>query len=52
VKILLTHSPEARALYYGERALSKLKESGTVKLNAEDQSLEGEKLVAAARTAT
>lgn len=49
MKILLTHSPEARALYYGENALSKLKALGTVKLNGEDPSLEGEKLIAAAQ---
>ena len=28
MKILLTHSPEALANYYGERALAKLKEAG------------------------
>jgi len=48
LRILLTHSPEARALYYGERALAKLKEAGSVKLNEAPESLEGEKLIAAA----
>jgi len=48
VKILLTHSPEALANYYGERALSKLREAGTVKLNTKEHSLEGEELIAAA----
>ena len=48
MKILLTHSPEALANYYGERALSKLREAGTVKLNTKDHSLEGEEMIAAA----
>jgi D-3-phosphoglycerate dehydrogenase len=48
VKILLTHSPEALANYYGENALSKLKQAGTVKLNTEGHSLEGEEMIAAA----
>ena len=48
MKILLTHSPEALANYYGERALSKLREAGTVKLNTKEHSLEGEELIAAA----
>jgi D-3-phosphoglycerate dehydrogenase / 2-oxoglutarate reductase len=49
LKILLTHSPEARALYYGERALAGLKALGDVKLNQDSDSLEGEALVAAAK---
>ena len=48
MKILLTHSPEALANYYGENALSKLKQAGTVKLNTKDHSLEGEEMIAAA----
>jgi D-3-phosphoglycerate dehydrogenase len=48
MRILLTHSPEAMALYYGENALSKLKEVGTVKENRKDHPLEGEELIAAA----
>lgn len=31
-RILLTHSPEARSLYYGERALTGLKGLGEVVL--------------------
>ena len=31
--ILLTHSPETRALYYGERALAGLRALGEVRLN-------------------
>jgi D-3-phosphoglycerate dehydrogenase len=48
MRILLTHSPEARALYYGERALAGLQALGEVVLNQKEQSLEGEALVAAA----
>ena len=48
MKILLTHSPEARALYYGERALAGLRAVGEVKLNESTSSLEGEALIAAA----
>ncbi len=48
MRILLTHSPEARSLYYGERALAGLREVGEVKLNNHASSLEGEDLIAAA----
>jgi D-3-phosphoglycerate dehydrogenase len=48
LKILLTHSPEARALYYGERALAGLQAVGQVVLNEKEHSLEGEALIAAA----
>jgi len=48
LKILLTHSPEALANYYGERALSALRSSGEVILNQSKNSLEGEDLIAAA----
>ena len=49
MKILLTHSPEARALYYGERALAGLRKCGEVVLNEKSTSLEGDELIAAAR---
>jgi D-3-phosphoglycerate dehydrogenase len=49
LKILLTHSPEAMALYYGERALGKLKELGPVKINTGSESLEGDALIEAAK---
>ncbi len=49
MKILLTHSPEARALYYGERALAGLRAVAEVRLNEKNQSLEGEELISAAR---
>jgi D-3-phosphoglycerate dehydrogenase len=48
LKILLTHSPEARANYYGERALAGLRTVGEVKLYQGAQSLEGENLIKAA----
>ena len=49
MKILLTHSPEARALYYGERALAGLRAVGEVKLNEKSSPLEGKELVASAQ---
>jgi D-3-phosphoglycerate dehydrogenase len=49
MKILLTHSPEALANYYGERALSALRAAGEVMLNQKANSLEGEDLIAAAK---
>jgi len=48
LRILLTHSPEARALYYGERALAGLRALGDVKLHQGDKPLEGENLINAA----
>jgi len=48
LKILLTHSPEALANYYGERALAGLRALGEVVLNKNASSLEGEGLIAAA----
>ena len=47
-RILLTHSPEALALYYGDRALSALRALGEVKLNREGRPLEGKALIEAA----
>jgi len=48
LKILLTHSPEAMALYYGERALAGLRAVGEVKLHAGSAPLEGTELIRAA----
>jgi D-3-phosphoglycerate dehydrogenase / 2-oxoglutarate reductase len=48
LKILLTHSPEAMANYYGERALAALKKAGEVKRHDGPQPLEGEDLIRAA----
>jgi D-3-phosphoglycerate dehydrogenase len=47
-RILLTHSPEALAQYYGERALAGLRALGKVKLHGGGAPLEGEALIAAA----
>lgn len=47
-RILLTHSPETLAQYYGERALSALRALGEVQLHPGDVPLEGEALIAAA----
>jgi D-3-phosphoglycerate dehydrogenase len=49
LKSLLTHSPEAMALYYGDRALAGLRKLGEVVLNEESSSLEGEGLISAGR---
>jgi len=48
LKILLTHSPEARASYYGARALEALRAVGDVVLHEKQAPLEGEALIAAA----
>jgi len=48
LKILLTHSPEARELYYGTRALAALRELGEVKLHEGATPLDGEALIGAA----
>ena len=47
-RILLTHSPETLANYYGERALAGLKALGEVVLNPDQRPLEGESLIRAA----
>ncbi|MEA3193007.1 MAG: D-3-phosphoglycerate dehydrogenase / 2-oxoglutarate reductase [Betaproteobacteria bacterium] len=49
MKILLTHSPEAMKLYYGERALAGLQQLGEVILHKGSPSLEGEALIQAAQ---
>jgi len=46
-RILLTHSPETLANYYGERALAGLRQLGEVKINSNPKPLEGDALVAA-----
>src|SRR5712692_1646196 len=48
VRILLTHSPEALALYYGERALKGLQNLGEVRLHEGKEPLQGEQLIRAA----
>ncbi len=49
MKILLTHSPEAMANYYGERALASLRKAGEVKLHGGKEPLDGKALIAAAQ---
>ncbi len=48
MKILLTHSAEARELYYGERAVTGLKALGEVVLHQGNEPLQGDMLIAAA----
>ena len=48
MRILLTHSPEALELYYGQRALAALRQVGEVKLHHGAAPLEGEALIKAA----
>jgi D-3-phosphoglycerate dehydrogenase len=48
LRILLTHSPEARELYYGERALAGLRSLADVKLHGGSSPLEGGPLIEAA----
>ena len=47
--ILLTHADEARAMYYGEEALSRLQELGEVRLNQSGQPLTTPQLIELAR---
>src|SRR5277367_5586160 len=48
VRILLTHTPDMLANYYGPRALAALRELGDVRLNPSDVALDTEALTAAA----
>jgi len=47
-RILLTHSPQTRANYYGARALAGLQALGDVVLNHDEKPLEGDALIHAA----
>ena len=47
-RILLTHSPDTLANYYGPRALAGLKALGEVVMNLDPVPLEGEALIRAA----
>lgn len=51
VRILLTHTPDMRRNYYGERALAGLRALGKVVLHESGEALAGERLAAAARGA-
>ncbi|HEX3710227.1 MAG TPA: NAD(P)-dependent oxidoreductase [Pseudolabrys sp.] len=47
--ILLTHIPDMRKNYYGERALAELRKLGDVRLNETDKVLDAKALIEAAR---
>jgi D-3-phosphoglycerate dehydrogenase / 2-oxoglutarate reductase len=49
--ILLTHTPDMRRNYYGDRALARLRELGTLRLHETDEPLDAEGLVHAAHGA-
>ena len=49
VKVLLTHTPQARAQYYGERSLSGLQAIADVQLHQADDALDAFGLINAAR---
>ncbi|SDN59016.1 hydroxyacid dehydrogenase [Afipia sp. GAS231] len=49
MKVLLTHTPQARAQYYGERSLVGLQAVADVKLHQSDAALDAIGLIAAAR---
>ena len=49
MKVLLTHTPEFRRQYYGERALKALQALAEVGLNEADAALDADGIVAAAR---
>jgi D-3-phosphoglycerate dehydrogenase len=51
VKVLLTHTPEFRRQYYGERSLKGLQALAEVKLHEGDETLDGARLIEAARDA-
>jgi len=48
VKVLLTHTPQSRAQYYGERSLSGLQAIADVKLHQSDTALDAVGLISAA----
>jgi D-3-phosphoglycerate dehydrogenase len=48
-RVLLTHADEARAQYYGDEALARLRELGEVRLNESGQPLSTAELIALAR---
>ena len=51
LKILLTHTPQARNQYYGDKALQGLREAGEVLLHDTEVALDPASLIAAARGA-
>jgi D-3-phosphoglycerate dehydrogenase / 2-oxoglutarate reductase len=49
VKVLLTHTPEFRRQYYGERSLKGLQALAEVRLHDDDEALDAARLIEAAR---
>ncbi len=49
LRVYLSHAPEARANYYGDEALAKLREVAEVRLNEADRDLSGRELAEAAQ---
>jgi D-3-phosphoglycerate dehydrogenase / 2-oxoglutarate reductase len=49
LRVYLSHSPEARANYYGDEALAKLREVAEVRLNETDRDLSGRELAEASK---
>jgi D-3-phosphoglycerate dehydrogenase / 2-oxoglutarate reductase len=49
LRVYLSHSPEARANYYADEALAKLREAAEVRLNETGRDLSGRELAEAAR---
>jgi D-3-phosphoglycerate dehydrogenase len=49
MKVLLTHTPQSRGQYYGERSLSGLQAIAQVKLHESNEALDAAGLIAAAR---
>jgi len=49
VKVLLTHTPELRRQYYGERSLKGLQALAEVRLHDDDEALDAARLIEAAR---
>ena len=49
LRVYLSHSPEARANYYGDEALAALREAAEVRLNETGRDLSGRELAEAAR---
>jgi D-3-phosphoglycerate dehydrogenase len=49
MKVLLTHTPQSRGQYYGERSLSGLQAIAQVKLHGSNEALDAAGLIAAAR---
>src|SRR3954468_4908378 len=49
MKVLLTHTPQSRAQYYGERSIERLQAIAQVKLHESNDALDAAGLIEAAR---